>query len=513
MNRVIIADINMHEARIALLEDGDLVEMQIERHERERLVGNIYKGKVANVLPGMQAAFVDIGLNKNAFLYAGDILVDKSDFVFEKEEEVEEVTKDLEKTNIKDMVREGQDIMIQVLKQPGGNKGARVTTHITLPGRSLVLMPTVNHVGVSRKIENEAERERLKNLLEKMKPSSMGVIVRTAGEGKEEEDFAGEIKFLKRLWEKIKEKSDMLTAPRLIHAEESLVFRTVRDMFTEEVSRFIINDRDYYEKVQAVSAIIAPYMKDRIEYFDQHYNIFEYFGIETKVDRILNRKVWLKLGGYLVFDETEALTVVDVNTGKYVGEYDLQDTILNTNIEAAHEIAKQLRLRDISGIIIIDFIDMEKEENREKVLETLRAALKSDRTKTNVLGITGLGLVEMTRKKMRRKLSTLVKKECPYCNGFAMIDSEETVALRLRREVIRQLKETSFNEFLLETHPDVAMFIMKKSEADCALLPQENGKKFYLKPVKTMHREEIRVSGITDNKKREEAMKEAYLFS
>jgi ribonuclease G len=510
MDRVIIADINMHEARIALVENGDLAELQIERHERERLVGNIYKGKVANVLPGMQAAFVDIGLNKNAFLYAGDILADKSDFIFEKVPE--DVEKDLTKTNIRDMVREGQDIMVQVLKQPGGNKGARVTTHITLPGRSLVLMPTVNHVGVSRKIENEVERERLKNLLERIKPEGMGVIVRTAGEGKVESDFADEIRFLKRLWEKIKEKADILTAPRLIHAEETLVFRTVRDMFTEEVSRFIINDQDYYNKVLAVSNIIAPYMKDRIEFFEKHYNIFEFFGIESKIDKILNRKVWLKLGGYLIFDETEALTVIDVNTGKYVGEDDLQDTILNTNIEAANEIARQLRLRDISGIIIIDFIDMEKEENREKVLETLRNALKNDRTKTNVLGITGLGLVEMTRKKVRRKLSTLVKKECPYCNGFSMIDSEETVALRIRREVVRQVHETSFNEFLVEAHPDVAAFIVKKGETEYPILPTEKGKKYYLKSVKTMHREEIKVTGIADNKKREEAARDALVF-
>jgi len=349
-------------------------------------------------------------------------------------------------------------------------------------------------------------------MLERIKPDGMGVIVRTAGEGKVESDFAGEIKFLKRLWEKIREKADILTAPRLIHAEETLVFRTVRDMFTEEVSRFIINDKDYYEKVLAVAGIIAPYMKDRVELFEKHYNIFEYFGVEAKVDKMLNRKVWMKNGGYLIFDEAEALTVIDVNTGKYVGEDDLQDTILNTNVEAAREIARQLRLRDISGIIIIDFIDMEKEENREKVLETLRTALKNDRTKTNVLGITGLGLVEMTRKKVRRKLSTLVKKECPYCGGYALVDSEETVALRVRRSIIKQVNETSYSEFLIEVHPDVAGFIIKKGDTDNPVLPCCEGKKFYVKPVKTLHIEEVRVTGISDNKKREEALKDAHLF-
>ncbi|MEZ4357158.1 MAG: Rne/Rng family ribonuclease [Eubacteriales bacterium] len=511
MERKIIADINMHESRIALLENGEMVEFQTERTQRERLVGNIYKGKVANILPGMQAAFVDIGLNKNAFLYAGDILVDKSDFVFQNDRII--ISNDLEKMGISDMLKQGQDIMIQVLKQPGGSKGARVTTHITLPGRRLVLMPTVDHVGVSRKIENENERERLKLIVDRVRPKGMGLIVRTAAEGMQEEDFISEIKFLARLWEKIKERCEKLSAPRLIHSEEGMVFRTVRDMFTPDVSEFVINDREYYDKVLALTSFIAPEMKKRIKFFDEHYDMFEHYGINEKIDKILQRKVWLKSGGYIVVDETEALTSIDVNTGKYVGENDLQDTILNVNVEAANEIAKQIRLRDISGIIIIDFIDMEKEENRNIVLDTLKVALKLDRTKTSVLGITQLGLVEMTRKKVRRKLSILTKKECPLCGGSGFVDSEESVALRLRREVIKNVNETSFNDFIIELHPSVFDFIMAKKNENDVWLPVIPGKKFFLKPIKTLLVHEINICGIAEDRVREELLKESQMFN
>ena len=407
MQKMIIADVNPHEVRVALLEEGKLVEVQLETRGQERLVGNIYKGRVANILPGMQAAFVDIGLNKNAFLYAGDILVDESDFYFPENSEDEHAK--LEVPNIRDILNQNQEIMVQVLKQPGGTKGARVTTHITLPGRLVVLMPTVNHVGVSRRIEKEEERERLKEMVDSVKPKNVGVIVRTVAEGCDLSQLESEIKFLNRLWEKVQEKSDFLTAPRLIHAEETLLFRTVRDMFTEDVVQFVINDIDYFNKVEAVVNIVAPEMKGKVTFFETNENIFDYYDIEPKIEKALERKVWIKNGCYLVIDETEALTVIDVNTGKYIGEDNLQDTILNANIEAAQEIAKQLRLRDISGIIVIDFIDMDNLENKQKVVEALVEALHLDRVKTNVLGMTELGLVEMTRKKTRRKLSALTQ--------------------------------------------------------------------------------------------------------
>ena len=392
MRKDIIADVTPHEARVALLEDGELAEIQVELRGNERLVGNIYKGRVANVLPGMQAAFVDVGLDKNAFLYVGDILADKSDFDFDNA--IGTVDKELKDVNIKDVLKKGQEIMVQVLKQPGGTKGARITTHITLPGRTVVLMPTVDHVGVSRKIENEKERERLKNIMMSYKPEGMGIIVRTAAAGCTPEELERDIHFLVRLWERIQRKGNLLSAPRLIHAEETLMFRTARDMFTAEVDSFVINDRECYEKVLTVAEITQPEIADRIQLYQDQMNIFDAYNIENKIDKIFSRKVWLDNGAYLVIDEAEALTAIDVNTGKYIGEDDLQETILNANLEAAKKIAQQLRLRDIGGIIIIDFIDMEDKKNEDLVVETLREALKNDRTKTNVIGFTGLGLAQ-----------------------------------------------------------------------------------------------------------------------
>jgi ribonuclease G len=508
MNKKIVADINPLEARIALLEDDKLVEIHVERRGKERLVGNIYKGRVANVLPGMQAAFVDIGLERNAFLYAGDILADTSDFEFGQQ--IDDIN--LRPKRIEEMVKEGQEIVVQVLKQPGGQKGARITTHVTLPGRMLVLMPTVNHVGVSRRIEDEHERNRLKDIMEQIKPGEMGLIVRTAAVGKTSEDFISEVRFLERLWKRIVARSEVLRAPRLLHAEESLVFRTVRDMFTIDVAEFVINDQEYYDKVIAVAGIIAPYIKDRVRLFSGGPNIFDDFGIQARIDKALDKKVWMKNGAYIIIDETEALTVIDVNTGKYVGDNNLQQTILEVNIEAAREIARQLRLRDISGIIIIDFIDMEVEANKFKVVAALEDALAKDRTKTNVLGITGLGLVEMTRKKVRRKLSSIVKRTCPYCGGSGLVDSEETTAMNLRRLVLRQVENSDIREYLIEVNPSVAKYIESKQGTDTPILPRVEGVKFYIISSESVHLSDYRVVEITSQKEREKLIGKARVF-
>jgi len=373
------------------------------------------------------------------------------------------------------------------------------------------LMPTVDHVGVSRRIADEEERQRLKSILERLKPKGMGMIVRTVAQGMEEADFTDEIQFLKRLWDRINKRSRILSAPRLIHSEESLVFRTVRDMLASDITRFRINNREYYEKVLAVAKIVAPQMSACVEYYDQPF-IFEDYNVEKRIDKLLSKKVWLKSGGYLIIDETEALTVIDVNTGKYVGVNDLQETILNTNIEAAKEIARQLRLRDISGIIIIDFIDMEIVKNKEKVVEALEKALQNDRTKSNVLGITELGLVEMTRKKSRRKLSSLLKMSCPYCNGSGKVDSEETVAMRLSREIKHRLKETDYNDFLVEVHPSVADYIHKKSDTKFSVLPKQPGKKFYVLAQENIHIEQINIKPVTNKKDIEHVLRQAKVF-
>lgn len=498
MERRIIADVNPYEARVALLENGELVEIQVETRGKERLVGNIYKGKVENILPGMQAAFVDIGLEKNAFLYAGDILCDESDFYFSGMNDEEDCNKKIEVPNIKDILHTNQEIMVQVLKQPGGAKGARVTTHITLPNRFVVLMPTVDHVGVSRRIEEEEERERLKELVSRIKPQGMGVIVRTAATGVSEEEIESEIRFACRLWEKVSGKADFLTAPRLIHAEETLLFRTVRDLFTTDVEEFIINDKDYFEKLLAVVNIVAPDMCGRLKMFEGTGNIFDFYNIEDKISKALQRKVWMKNGCYLVIDETEALTVVDVNTGKYIGEDNLQDTIVNANIEATYEIARQLRLRDVSGIIVIDFIDMEEEENRQKVLAALTEALKSDRTKSSILGMTQLGLVEMTRKKQRRKLSALTQVTCPICGGSGKIYNMDNMAMRLRREVIRTAVDEAGKIYIAEVTPELEAYIVSKNNQNNAILPGFEHARFYIKGNRCLHPDDIKVSLMTD---------------
>lgn len=493
----IIADANAHEARVALMEGKELVEIQVETRGKERLVGNIYKGRVANILPGMQAAFVDVGLDKNAFLYAGDILCDESDFYFEEGGDVP-IKKKLEVPNIKELLKPSQEIMVQVLKQPGGSKGARVTTHITLPNRLLVLMPTVDHVGVSRRIADEGKREALKDLLTRLKPENMGVIVRTLAEKATEAEIEAELRFLVRLWQKVQEKADFVTAPRLIHAEETLLFRTVRDMFTPDVDEFIIDDKDYYEKVLAVVNIVSPGMESKLKLFDGEGNIFDYYGIEDKIGKALQRKVWMKNGCYLVIDETEALTVIDVNTGKYIGEDNLQDTILNANIEAAQEIARQLRLRDISGIIVIDFIDMEIDGNKQKVIDALNDALKNDRTKSNVLGMTELGLVEMTRKKTRRKLSALTQTTCPCCNGSGRVYNLENMAMRVRREIIRTVAPEEHGMFIVDVNDALAEFIVSRNNQNQAILPHYENAHFFIRSTKNAHPEQIIVSRVKD---------------
>lgn len=491
MQREIVVDINPYQTRVVLLEDDSPSEIYIERRGKERLVGNIYNGRVQNVLPGMQAAFVDIGLERNAFLYAGDIQLDRSEFQFG------ESSGDVKLNgsgNIRDIVKQGQDIMVQVLKEPVGTKGARITTHITLPGRTLVLMPTVNYVGVSRRIEDEAERSRLKEILERIKPDNMGVIVRTAAVGKTEEEFVNDLDFLVRLWNRIQQKSRTVSAPRLLHAEEPLVFRTIRDLFTPDIKQLVINDAEFYEKVQIVAGIISPALKDRVVYYNTPQpDLFTKYDLDSKIDKALARKVWLKNGGYIIIDQTEALTSIDVNTGKYVGVDNLQETITAANCEAAKEVARQIRLRDISGIIIIDFIDMDEVADKERVLDTLRQELKKDRTKSNVLDITALGLVEMTRKKMRHSLSNTLQTTCPYCHGDGRVLSGETVVLKVRKELMRRFAEETHANYLVNVHPTVANLIEDNSTAQSPLLPQQDGRSIYVHPDKYLHVEEFEV--------------------
>lgn len=509
VEKEIIVDINPYQTRVVLLEDGSPSEIYIERRGRERLVGNIYKGKVQNVLPGMQAAFVDIGIERNAFLYAGDIQIDRSDFTFHGEQN------DIKPAalNIKDIVKPGQEVMVQIVKEPVGTKGARVTTNITLPGRTLVLMPSVNYVGVSRRIEDEEERTRLKNTLEGITEEyKMGVIVRTAAEGKGEAEFRADMHFLARLWERIQQKSKLVSAPHLIHAEEPLVFRTIRDLFTPDIKRLVINDREFYEKVQVVAGILSPALREKVELYEGVPDMFDLLGLETAIEKALSRKVWMKNGGYIIIDQTEALTTIDVNTGKYVGTDSLQETITVTNCEAAKEIARQLRLRDISGIIIVDFIDMDEIADKERVLATLRAELQKDRTKSNVLGITQLGLVEMTRKKTRQCISHTLQSPCPYCGGDGKVLSHETVVLKARKQLMRMMATESSCDYLLRVHPHIAEIIADHSVPQMPILPAMNGRTVYVQADHHMRIDEFEVQRLTSQEevRRAQATARAY---
>ena len=490
----IIVDVGLEETRVALLEDKELVEIYIERQHSERLVGNIYRGKVSSVLPGMQAAFIDIGFEKNAFLYVGDAVSQK-----EFSEEDDEFYQEVKGYNIEEILRPGQEITVQVIKEPIGTKGPRVTTHITLPGRHLVLLPNADYVGVSRRIEDDVEKSKLKKIAEKIKPKGMGLIVRTASEGKDEEDFSHDLNFLIKLWDKIRQKEQSGSVPRCIHKDLSLIYRSVRDLFTWSVDKFIINDRKQYAKVLELVEMISPALKLKVEYFSKSYDLFGYYQIETQISKALSRKVWLKCGGYLVVDKTEALTVIDVNTGKYVGGHNLEDTVLKTNIEAAREIAKQLRLRDIGGIVIIDFIDMHEHEHQQMVIEALRQALKKDRTKTTVVGMTGLGLIEMTRKKIRQELSTVMNLPCPYCDGTGKILSPESIARNVEKEIGRYFGETIANAIQVEVHPTVGAILTGVDGENLSKLENAYDKKIIIKSSSEIRHEEMKIREIDIN--------------
>ncbi len=489
MDKRIIVDVHYGQIRVAMLEEGELVELYVEDQGSQQTLGSIYRGRVVNVLPGMHAAFVDIGIERNAFLYFGDINTDKTLFQFGANNSVLEF-------NMKDSIREGKEITVQVVKEAMGTKGARATTYATLPSRYLVLMPYVNHVGVSRRIESEEERQRLKIIAEGIKPKDMGIIVRTAAEGKQKEDFYPDIEFLCRLWNNIKDKENKSKAPKLLHRDESLIFRAVRDLFTGDVNMFIINNREQYARVLELIDLISPSYKDRIYCSDLNGDVFSQYSIDSKIEKAIQKKVWLKNGGYLVIDDAEALTVIDVNTGRFVGKSNLEDTVLKTNLEAAEEIARQIRLRDIGGIIIIDFIDMVRTEHREMVLKTIKQAFKKDRTKTHIMGFTGLGLVEMTRKKVRQRLASTLVKPCPYCSGTGMVYSEMAVMVRVEKELEKLFEcEPSWGA-VVEVHPSVARLWMDENGKILDELETAFNRRVVVKPNPDFHVEESNIKAI-----------------
>jgi ribonuclease G len=447
--REILVNVTPRETRMAVLENGQLMEVRFERGER--VVGNLYKGVVQNVLPGMDAAFVNIGLERNAFLYVGDIIPEGS----EGEEAPASIKRtELRKRNIGELLKIGQEILVQVIKAPRGTKGARVTTRLTLPGRYVVLMPEGSHLGVSRKIEDRAERERLRQIGQALHPPGFGLILRTEAEGKTEKEIKQDIDYLVGLWETIRQTAQQVSAPALVHRDASLLYRIVRDVFSSEVARFWIDDPEEFEKVHEVLRLIAPSLRSRVMLYDKPTPLFEYFNVEKEMERLMRRKVWLKSGGYITIDETEAFTAIDVNTGKFTGKTSLADTILKTNLEAVEEIGRQLRLRDIGGIIVIDFIDMTRRSDHRQVMQALQRVLKRDRARFRIGRISSLGLVELTRKRTGESVTEGLSRPCPVCYGRGRIPSPETVSLWIERELVSRAQKEHAEAYFIEAHPD-----------------------------------------------------------
>ncbi|MFM2486697.1 ribonuclease G [Celerinatantimonas yamalensis] len=445
----LLINVTPTETRVALVETGILQEIHIEREAKRGIVGNIYKGKVSRVLPGMQAAFVDIGLDKAAFLHASDI-VPHTECV-DSQEQV-----NFQARHIASLVRQGQDIMVQVVKDPLGTKGARLTTDITLPSRYLVLMPGSAHVGVSQRIEGEKAREQLKMLATQYVDELGGFIIRTAAEGVGEHELCQDAAFLKRLWRKVLQRREKYPSCSMIYEDLSLAPRTVRDFVGTRLNRILVDSRTSYDELVTFCQDYVPEFAPILEYYSAERPIFDLYDIENEVQRALHRRVDLKSGGYLIIDQTEAMTTVDINTGAFVGHRNLEETIFNTNIEATKAIARQLRLRNLGGIIIIDFIDMQRGEHRQRVLQSLEQALASDRAKTNISGFSQLGLVEMTRKRTRESLEHVLCGPCPTCHGRGSVKTVETVCFEILREILRVNRAYKADHFIVYASPNVA---------------------------------------------------------
>ncbi|WP_219591662.1 ribonuclease G [Aeromonas salmonicida] len=469
MSVELLVNVTPSETRVALVENGLLQEVHVERQAKRGIVGNIYKGKISRVLPGMQAAFVDIGMDKAAFLHASDI-VPHTECVAVKEKE------QFQAGNIAELVRQGQDIMVQVVKDPLGTKGARLTTDITLPSRYLVFMPGSAHVGVSQRIESEAERERLKRTVAGYVDDLGGYIIRTAAEGVGEQELEQDAAFLKRLWHKILERKHKYPPCKILYEDPSLAFRVVRDFVGAELDKIRVDSRQSFDQLKRFTEEYVPELAGKLEYYPGESPIFDLYDVENEIQRALERKVELKSGGYLIIDQTEAMTTVDINTGAFVGHRNLEETIFNTNVEATAAIARHLRLRNLGGIIIIDFIDMQSEDHRRRVLHSLEQALAKDRAKTNVNGFSQLGLVEMTRKRTRESLEHVLCSECPECKGRGRVKTVESVCFEILREIIRVNRAYDADQFTVYAAPAVIDYLRGEESHSLAELEVFIGK-------------------------------------
>ncbi len=487
MKQRIIINADTYETRVAILENDELAELFVERAEQRRNVGDVYKARVNAVLPGMQSAFVDMGLPKTGFLHASDLAESLS--TLEDLSDADETTGDHKRRRrapvpkIEDHLKKGQEILVQITKESIGTKGPRVTQQISLPGRFCVLMPGVDHIGVSRRIEDRAERQRIKAIISDLKPKNVGVIARTVGEGKGDAEYAADIKHLARLWQKLEKKASGVHAPALVHRELEMAAGLIRDLFTDDVEGGFI---DYLKAV-------SPELADRVKHYQSKTPIFDAFGIEPQIEKTFERKVWLKKGGYICIDHAEALVAVDVNTGRFTGKKNQEETIFRTNMEAAVEVPRQLRLRDIGGIIVVDFIDMESEANKRAVLDTLRGELRKDRARTKAFAVSDLGLVEMTRQRERSSLLHYYTEDCPTCGGLGKVPSNETMLVKLERALRRVAALGGNRRITVKVAPDVALYFVEAEARRFAELEKRFRLQVDLKDDPQLKRGEMRV--------------------
>ena len=525
MNKEMIISSSGHETMAAILEDDEVVEISVERSKSSVVVGNIYKGRVKKVLPGMQCAFVDLGLERDGFLYVSDVIdpVDSLDGIDTSDADTDGDNTDkpaggggaaggngssrgrgrgrdrnAAELKIEKLLTAGQEVIVQVVKEPLGTKGARITSHVTIPGRFLVFMPTVDHIGVSRKIVSREQRVRLRQIVREFRAEHGmpgGVIIRTAAADRPKEDIISDLTYFHELWSETQEKGETRRAPALIHREESLVAKLLRDLLTDDFSAIRIDDRGEYEKAVKLVERIMPDLLSRVRHYDKRFPIFEEYGVQSEIDKALRSKVWLKSGGYLVINQTEALVAIDVNTGRYVGKRTgrLEDTIVKTNLEAAKEIVRQVRLRDLGGIIVLDFIDMEERKNRQKVYQLFEQEIRRDRSPSKAVQVTEFGLIITTRKRVKQSLERQLTDPCPYCSGSAVVKSTSTICFEILAELRKVSGDLNGHRVQLRVNPDVARALKEEEREVLQEIERTLGKTITLRPDAQLHHEQFDV--------------------
>jgi ribonuclease G len=546
MNKEMIISSGDHDTRVAILEEDQVVEIFIERERQRGVVGNIYKGRVSKVLPGMQSSFVDIGLERDAFLYVTEVVntVEEFDRLESGDEdepvvaavaepvpdaasvESTEAGTDLSGTvrgverrsaprvesraqarddrpqpKIEDLLKEGQEVLVQVVKEPLGTKGARLTSHVTMPGRFLVFMPTVDHVGVSRKIDSREERARLRGIVREFREEhgfTGGVIIRTAAGGRSKEDIVNDLAYFHQVWTEIRQRMESRRAPAVLFQEQSLVTKLLRDLLTEDFTAIRLDNEQEYRRVLTLVERIMPNLLPRVKLYTKEFPIFEEYGVQAEIDKALRSKVWLKSGGYLVINQTEALVAIDVNTGRYVGKRTgrLEDTIVKTNLEAVKEIVRQIRLRDLGGIIVLDLIDMEEKKNRQKVFQEVEKELRKDRSPSKALQVSDFGLVIITRKRVKQSIERQLTDPCPYCSGSGSIKSASTICYEILTEMKKIGREIEGQGVILRVNPDIARALKEEESAVLRDLQQTLGKPVTIKPDTHLHHEQFDVMAV-----------------